>query len=98
MIEKNYKLIYEMRPYLEAVRSAMRAVREAEQKVDDAKAAYWDGLDKKLGAKTDRNERNISCCMADGMDRHVFMPSHEGVSRGVGKRRCVFCGIDDFDD
>ena len=95
MIEKNYKLIYEMRSYQSAVYEAQRGVHAAEQKVRDAQVAFWDALDKKLGAKTNRDERNVSCCMADGISRHVYMPN---VTPGVGKRHCVFCGLDDFDD
>ena len=37
-----------------------------------------------------------SCCIAKGILHHVYTPI-AGVAGGVGQRKCIFCGLDDFD-
>jgi hypothetical protein len=95
MIEINYKLVYDMRHYQDAIYCAESALRTAEKQLDKAKEDYMLAARKFTGI--DDLEESNYMCMAKGIERHVYTPN-KGIHRGVGHRKCIFCGLDDFDD
>lgn len=98
MTDPNYKLIYEVRKRglqagsLDNLRiqyeNAARAKADAEHGEMRSAIAELFGSD-------DLEFTNI-CCLADGIEGHVYHPA--SARKGLGKRKCIFCGCDDFDD
>lgn len=60
-------------------------------RIEDEQRRWKDKLNHEFG--TDALEfSNVSCNVY--MGGHVYSPSFY---RGIGKRHCIFCGLDDFD-
>lgn len=100
MGEKNYKLIYDLRHQglkVESLANLQVQFRnEADAKAREEFKKLTDFLEKHLGH--DRFEVTNICCMADGVLSHVYTWDEKTKPPAdVGKKRCVFCGCDDFD-
>lgn len=106
MSEKNYKLIYEVREAFQPWETSCLSnleITAANKARDEAKGVhqrYVDFLTKKLGH--DDFEVTNEVCLTDGIIGHVYTPKGgDGPlscpPRGLGKRKCIFCGCDDFD-
>ena len=93
----NYELIYKVRKsgHPTDSHSNLRVQFEnvARDKADAAHKGYLDFLTAELG-HSDFEVTNVYC-NADGVLGHVYAGSD---IKGVGKRKCVFCGCDDFND
>ena len=100
-MDYNYKLIYEVRKLgfntnsLSNIQVGLR--NEAYKKALDTHEQYMSFLRKKIG-HANFEVTNVAC-LADGIAGHVYAADdpHEP-RRGLGKRHCVFCGCDDFND
>lgn len=98
-LKLNYKLIYQMRHYrMESLSNReVSYINEAKEKARKEHDKVIDALADALG-HTDFEFSSV-ICMAEGVGCHVYTPkTNEDVPSGVGKRKCVFCGLDDFDD
>jgi hypothetical protein len=97
----NYKLIYQVRRAGVKTDTLSNLTVRHRAKADEAAKAehkkYTDLLTKLLGHN--RFEVTNCGCMADGVCGHVY--SWGGATtpvKGLGKRFCIYCGCDDFDD
>ena len=97
MADLNHKLIYEAQPLLDEMRDARARVREAETKLERLEQGFLPRLAKLAAAPVGDLEQTNIACMARGVLSHVFRGSR-GAATGVGHRRCIFCGADDFSD
>lgn len=92
---KNYELIYKLRKF--NTTSLQNIEIELKNKaIDEARKIhkqYTDAIEDELG--TDNFEVSSVACMADGIMSHVYTPAD--VPSGLGKKRCIYCGCDDFD-
>lgn len=98
MDKLNYELIYKVRKnnFRTDSKSNLRIQFEnkAREEADKLHQAYFDFLKKEL--KTDQLEVTNIMCLADGIIGHVY--KGDLTHKGFGKRKCIFCGCDDFDD
>jgi hypothetical protein len=93
----DYKLVYEVRMRgfntNEKRNLQIQYENKARAEADKVHQKYLDFLTNALG--TDDFEVTNEMCMADGIIGHVFTPGSG--EKGLGRRKCVFCGCDDFD-
>lgn len=97
----DYKLIYEVKKanLNTQCKSNLRIQYEnkAREEADKIHQQYLDFLNVKLGHN--RIEVTNTACMANGIISHVYTWD-EGITKpkdGLGKKKCIFCGCDDFD-
>jgi len=92
----NYELVYKVRRKGLKTDSHQNLrvgyANKAYAEADKVHQAYLEFLSKELG-HTDF-EVTSEACMADGIIGHVFVGTAQ---KGMGKRKCCFCGLDDFD-
>lgn len=97
----NHKLVYELwdtglkTDCLSNLKVRYR--NEADVRAEKDHKAYTDWLRKRLPAGSIIDVTNIMC-EAKGVLGHVYVCDSETTPRGLGKRICCFCGLDDFDD
>lgn len=98
-LKLNYELIYKVRKggYKTDSQSNLRVQfqNKARDEADKLYAAYVAFLKKEIGH--DRFEVTNIACMADGVCGHVYVDDYPSAPRNIGKRKCAFCGCDDFD-
>lgn len=93
----DYQLVYHLRDYKTSSLSNLEVsyCNEAKEKARKEHNDYLEAICRHTGhEKKDLEVTNIMC-MAKGILSHVYAP---GGPKGVGKRKCIFCGSDDFDD
>jgi glutathione S-transferase len=103
-VDLNYELIYKVRKSgvntQERENLRISYANAARAKADIEYQKYLDLLEELLGHT--RIAVTNEMCLADGITGHVFTWEEKfgegGPDKGLGKRHCVFCGCDDFDD
>lgn len=95
----NYELIYKVRKGRyrtdEKRNLQIQFENKARAEADKLHQAYLDFLTKEIGHN--QFEVTNQMCMADGVQGHVYVSSSVSTPKGVGHRKCVFCGCDDGD-
>lgn len=95
----NYELIYKVRKAgvrTDALSNLVTQYQNDARRKAEKEHAEYRKLIEGLTGRDDFEVTNI-VCMAEGIAGHVYSPN-AGVPKGVGKRVCLFCGLDDFDD
>ena len=94
----NYELIYKVNESELDINDEKTMIWRAENAARiEAKKEYKD-MSKKLTALLGTDDWEIASyyCPAKGIGKHVWSPA-KGKPDGVGHKKCVFCGNDDFD-
>lgn len=93
----NHELVYKTRktglPTDSLSNLQIQASNEARRKAGQRHESYLNFLRRELG--TDDFEVTNEVCMAEGIIGHVYVG---GGPKGLGKRKCCFCGCGDFND
>lgn len=97
----NYELVYKLRKFntdsLSNIQSRLRS--KADEEAAKIHKQYTDALRQLLGHE--HFEISHYSCLADQIAVHVFVsdnPENPTPIKGIGKRVCIYCGCDDFDD
>lgn len=94
----NYKNVYDLIDWEQAIFVAQRKVRDAQSKVMEAQAAYRLQCAKVAGCKVDDLEFSNDCCMAKGICAHVYHIKVTHAEYGHHENKCIFCGCDNVHD
>jgi hypothetical protein len=94
----NYKLVYELREFEQAIFAARRGANEAEKKVLQARDAYRSACAKAAGVGVEDLEFSDTCCSAKGICSHVYHIKVRGARHGSSSNKCIFCGCDNWSD
>jgi hypothetical protein len=89
---RNKENIDIMMPFIDNIDAARHIMYKAKRELEIAEKAYKFNLDKLFGK--DNYEITNIYCMAAVMNC-VYTPNN--VNRGIGHRKCIYCGGDDFD-
>lgn len=98
MIEKNYKLLYDIEPFRDAIKQAEQKKREADKGVTQAEKNYREACAKLSGISIDNLEFSDASCMARGILYHVYHIKVRHAPHGSIENKCIFCGSDNAED
>jgi hypothetical protein len=94
MGEKNFKLIYDIRPSYEAVNVANVKVVIAKEEVEAAQKKLKQDIIRLSGYNEEELDfSDTYSCLARDVPYHVYLKKG---NPGSGKNVCIFCGGDDF--
>lgn len=96
MSQIDYELVYKLRRF--RTNSLQNLIIRYENKARDEAVKEFDKYANAIKAAigTDDFEVTNVACLADGIVGHVYTPGSG--PKGAGKRKCIYCGCDDFDD
>lgn len=97
-LKLNYELIYKLRNHRtdSLDNLSIQYANEGRARAEREHNTYLAAIKEELGHE--RFEVSSYACVASGILNHVYTWDGETPPRGLGKRVCIYCGLDDFDD
>lgn len=93
----NYKNVYDLQQYEQAIHKARRDVITAEEKVKEAINNYHNWVAKITGIPKEDLEFSNEYCPAKGICNHVYHIKYKN-RYGSPENKCIYCSCDNVDD